>query len=104
MKPQADPGDAIVAIRSELADYSFRNPGRVPPADSPGCPALSALWMAGHFALVKRWNLRNFKYAENKFGIVFLDGQPCVFEWKNKCVLVQAPASLAYLQILRELT
>ena len=89
--------EALIAIRRESWRYTCRRPGRVPVADSPHRPALAWLWLAGYLAVLRRSNVRAFRFAGTKFGVVFVGSRLFVFEWGNRNLLVRSPTSHAAL-------
>ena len=91
------PLETLIAIRRESWHYTCRKPGRVPAADSPNRPALAWLWFAGYLAVLKRKNLRAFRFAGAKFGIVYVGQRLCIFDWASRRALVRSPTSRASL-------
>ena len=87
------PLETLIAIRRESWQYTCRKPGRVPAADSPNRPALAWLWLAGHLAVLKRKNLRAFRFAGAKFGVVYVGQRLCIFDWASRRALVRSPTS-----------
>ena len=91
------PLETLISIRRESWHYTCRKPGRVPAADSPNRPALAWLWLAGYLAVLRRGNVRAFRCAGAKFGVVFLGARLCVFDWATRNMLVRSPTSHAAL-------
>lgn len=91
------PLETLIAIRRESWQYTCRKPGRVPAADSPNRPVLAWLWLAGYLAVLKRKNLRAFRFAGAKFGIVYVGQRLCIFDWASRRALVRSPTSRASL-------
>ncbi len=87
------PLETLIAIRRESWQYTCRKPGRVPAADSPNRPTLAWLWLAGYLAVLKRKNLRAFRFAGAKFGVVYAGQRLCIFDWVSRRVLVRSPSS-----------
>lgn len=90
------------AISRETWFYAMRKPGKVPPADSPSRPQLAWLWRAAHLVTLRRPHARTFTYAGAKFGIVSVSGQPHVFDWGTRELLVRPPNSFQALDDLLE--
>ena len=95
--PEARSLETLIAIRREAWRYGCQKPGRVPAADSPNRPALARLWLAAYLAAylaaMRRRNLRAFRYAGAKFGVVYIGSKLCVFEWQTRSILVRNPTS-----------
>ena len=85
--------ETLIAIRREAWRYGCQKPGRVPAADSPNRPALARLWLAGYLAVLKRKNLRAFRFAGAKFGVVYVGQRLCIFDWASRRALVRSPTS-----------
>lgn len=94
---EEQPLETLMAIRRESWRYTCRRPGRVPVADSPQRPALAWLWLAGYLAVLKRKNLRAFRFAGAKFGVVYVGQRLCIFDWVSRRALVRSPTSHAAL-------
>jgi hypothetical protein len=92
-RPEARPLETLIAIRREAWRYECQKPGRVPAADSPNRPELARLWLAAWRAVLRRRNLRTFRHAGIKFGVVYIGAKLCVFEWHTRSVLVRTPTS-----------
>lgn len=97
-KPQA----AVIEIRREAWSYASKELGKVSPADSPTRPHLAKLWHVAYRATLQRRRPRTFRHAGRRFGIVYMQDQPCVFDWETQEMLVRYPGSMAALvEVLR---
>lgn len=92
-RPEARDLETLIEVRREAWRYGCQKPGRVPAADSPNRPALARLWLAAYLATMRRRNLRTFRYAGAKFGVVYIGSKLCVFEWQTRSILVRNPTS-----------
>lgn len=83
-----------LAIRRELRDYQEKNPGKVPPADSPSRPGLARLWAEAYSRQTKRPKLKTFNYQGQRYGLIYIGAALCVLCTQSRLVLVRPPTSL----------